>query len=169
MKKIGGKAGLFLAAIAIMSCCFCPQRAAAQDKAALSIMILNTGYNLEVNAGKDNHFSLEVRNVGTTTMNNIRLSSDEIGDWEIEFTPEEIQSLSPGSVQVVDVNIKPSSNVSGKAHYIRIFATSGVFQTLQSYQVEIHTGPVWLWVVIAVAITVIVIFIAVFLRMGRHR
>ncbi len=149
-------------------CLLIPQKAIAQEKNALSLMILNAGYHLEIKAGQDNHFSLEVRNVGTTTMDNIRLSSDMVGGWEIDFIPVEIPSLSPGSVQIIDINIKPSSNLTGKVHYIRIFAVSGAFQTMQSYEVEVQTAPVWRWIVIAIAIIVIALFVLIFLKIGRR-
>lgn len=169
MRNTGIKIGLILMVAVMATFSIHPPKAIAQEKAALSLVILNAGYNLEVKAGKDNHFSLEVRNVGITTMDNIRLSSDMVGGWDIEFNPVEIPSLSPGNVQIVDVNIKPSSNLSEKVHYIRIFATSGTFQTLQSYEIKIKTGPVWLWIVIAIAVVVIAAFLLIFLRMGKHK
>jgi len=131
-------------------------------------MMINSGYRLEVKAGQDNHFSLELRNVGITTMDNIRLSSDYISDWTIDLSPVEIASLSPGNIQIIDVNIRPTSKPSGKVHYIRFFATSGAFQTVQSFEVEVKTAPVWLWVVIGFAVLVIAVFVVIFLKVGRR-
>jgi len=169
MRYLKMNIGLMLMAATLAFIVFlCPKSVDAQDKSALSLMILNTGYSLEVEAGNDNHFPLEVRNLGTTTFDNIRLSSDMVGGWIIEFTPVEIQSLSPGSVQIIDVNIRPSSNLSEKVHYIRLFATSGAFQTVQSYQLEVKTAPIWLWVVIVVAIVAATLFVFIYLRMGRR-
>jgi len=168
MGKAGIKFTTTLLLSFIMFFTIFPQSVSAQEKAALSLMILNAGYHLDVKTGNDNHFSLEVRNVGTTTMNDIQLSSDMVGGWSIEFTPAVISSLSPGSVQIVDINIKPASNLTGKVHYIRLFATSGIFQTVQSYEVEVKTAPVWLWVIIAVAVIAIASFVLIFLKTGRR-
>jgi uncharacterized membrane protein len=149
--------------------CVLPQRTIAQNKTDLIMTIINSGYHIEVKAGQDNHFALEVRNIGTTTLNNILLSSDVVDGWTIDFVPTEIKYLSPGSVQIVDINMKPSSNPPGGIQYIRFFATAGVFQTVQSFEVEVKMVPLWFWAVIGIAVAVIAAFVFIFLRMGRRR
>ena len=85
-----------------------PQPAIAQEAKIDLILRLVGDYNYEVNAGKDNAFYLEIRNNGNQTVTNLRLSADKPEDWVIEFRPGVINYLGAGSVQTVDVNIKPS-------------------------------------------------------------
>jgi uncharacterized membrane protein len=145
-------------------CLLVPQQASAQDKSALVMSFLNTGYTVDVTAGRDNHYSLELRNIGQDTLNDIRLTSDLMSGWIITFSPARVSELGPGNVQFVDVNFHPPTSPQPGNQYFRIIATAGSYQTIQGYQLHIKSAPVLLWVLIGISVVVVAVFAFIFLR-----
>ncbi len=143
-----------------------PQSAFAQDKTDLSLFLLPAHYPYEVKAGEDNIFYLEVRNYGTTDITDIVFSADKPEGWTIEFSPGQFNSIASGSLQTVDVNIRPPLDATKGKHDITIIATATEMRKVANFELEIKAASYWLWVGIGVAVVVVAGFILVFLRMG---
>ncbi len=150
-------------------CLLLPQNAAAQEKHALVMSFVNTGYQLELSAGRDNHYSLELRNFGREALTNIQLDADTIEGWSIEFSPDVVPSLGPGNVRLVDVYFHPTSTTQRRVQHLRIIATSGDYQMIQGYELRIKSAPVVLWVVIGILVVVVAAFILIFVKIGRKQ
>jgi len=125
---------------------------------------LNTGYTIEVTAGRDNHFSLELRNIGQDTLTDIQLTTDMMLGWTITFSPARVPELGPGNVHLVDVNFRPPTSPPPQNQYFRIIATAGSYQTIQGYQLHIKSAPALLWVLIGISVVVVAVFAFIFLR-----
>jgi uncharacterized membrane protein len=169
MKTKGKAFWLFLVTAVLLTVFLLPQPTFAQGRTDLTLTLLPYRYNFEITAGKDNLFYLEVRNTGTTTVTNIRLSSDKPEGWVIDFRPDRIDSLSPGSLQTVDVNIKPSGDAAKGELRVNIIATANEIRKVESLWVTVKIASYWLWVGIGIAVVVVAAFIFIFMRFGRQK
>lgn len=57
-------------------------------------------------AGRDKPLDFNLVNTGTATVNNITLSADGPGGWEIDFEQEEVAALEAGERERVDVSLE---------------------------------------------------------------
>ena len=126
-------------------------------------------YNNEATAGQDNKFFLEVRNTGTKSITNIRLSAEEPEGWVIDFKPAEIDYLSPGSLQTVDVNIKLPRNVGRGGHEINFFAEANEIHKVQRFWVTVKMASLWVWVGVGGVLIVVAAFVLIYMRFGRQK
>ena len=131
-------------------------------------------YYKEVTVGKDNLCFLEVRNTGTRPITNIRLSSYKPEGWVIEFRPAEIDYLGYGSLQTVDVNIKPDAKTVKEEYRVTIIAEANEIRKVTSTWVTVTAQiptptSFWLWVGVGVALVVVAGFIFIFVRFGRQK
>ncbi len=168
--KITGKAfWLFLVTAVLMTVSLLPRPALAQARTDLTLTLLPYGYYLEATAGKDNLFYLEIRNIGTAAITDIRLSSDTPEGWTIDFSPAEIDYLGPKSLQTVDVNIKPPGNAARGEQRVTLIATANEIRKIESLWVTVKAASFWLWVGIGIAVVVTAAFIFIFMRFGRQK
>ena len=144
---------------------------AQRERLALSLWLRDSrnNYNNEVRADQDNKFFLEVRNTGTTLITNIRLSVEEPEGWAIEIKPAEISSLSAGSLNTVDVNIKPVGKATKEGHQVTFIAESNeIPKTVGSFWITVKPAQFWIWVWIAAGVVVVAGFVLVYRRFGRQ-
>ena len=159
----------FLVTALLMAILLMTKPILAQLRTDLSLTLLPSSYYREIKAGKDNIFYLEIRNTGDTTITNIKLSSDKPENWVIDFNPENMGSLSPDSLQIVDVNIKPPGSASNSEQRINLIATANEIRRVESLFVTVETASVWLWIGIAVVVVVIAVFVFIFIRFDREK
>ncbi len=128
-------------------------------------------YYNEATAGKDNQFFLEVRNTGSKAVTNIRLSADKPEGWVIEFKPAVIDYLGAGSLQTVDVNIKPDRTAVKRGYSFTLIAEANEIRKVEQTWVTVVGTPrsFWLWVGGIVGFIVVAAFVAIFLRFGRQQ
>lgn len=126
-------------------------------------------YDNVVRAGQDNKFFLEVRNVGTEPINNIRLSSDASEGWIIEFRPATIDYLDTGILHTVDVNIKPPENAGRGEHAINIIAQANEIRKVEHFFVTVSLASYWLWVWGGVVLVIVVAFFFIYRRFSRQK
>ncbi len=75
-----------------------------------------------VTADQDNYFTITVANNGSNELTNIRFSVDGPEGWNIGLTPDNIQSLSSGISQNVQLTVKPPGEVNGRSYKITLTA-----------------------------------------------
>lgn len=134
----------------------------------LSVVWAGKHYN-EVTAGKDNAIFLEVRNTGNRSITNIKLSADKPEGWAIEFRPAKIDYLGPGSLQTVDVNIKPSGKTAKGEYRVTFVAEANEIRKVENFWVRVEAASSWLWVGAIVAAMVVAAFVVIFVRSGRQQ
>jgi len=120
-------------------------------------------------AGKDNILFLEIRNTGNKPITDIRLSSVKPEGWAIDFKPAKIDSLVPGSLQTIEVNVKPPKKAAGRRYHLTIVAETNEFRREQYTWGRVE-GPKgrWLWIGGIVLLVVGACFAIVFVRIGRR-
>ena len=127
-------------------------------------------YHREVTAGKDNFFFITARNTGSGELTSIRFWADKPHDLIIEFQPDEIDRLAPGSFQEIQVNIKPPASAADRYDNVKVIAQASQIRQTTTIGVRVEESK-WLWVWIGGGITLMVIagFAIIFLRLGRGK
>jgi uncharacterized membrane protein len=134
----------------------------------LSLTPSEERYNTPATAGKNNYFSVKVENNGSAPIDNITFSSDKPTGWTVEFTPDKIDSLSAGSSQTIDVNIKPPSKTIAGDYEITLTANGKQTQNHIDIRVTVETPTVWGWVGVGITALVIAGLVAIFMRLSRR-
>ncbi|MFC2022676.1 NEW3 domain-containing protein [Chloroflexota bacterium] len=146
-----------------------PCRIMAQDeKIDLTLKLLSDSYYNRITAGEDKTLFLEIGNGGNQAITNIQLNADKPESWSIQFRPERIDYLSPGSSQMVDVIITPSTSASKGEYVVTLIAEASEVRRVTSIYVMVESAPFWVWVGAGVAAVVIAGFIFVFMRFRRQ-
>ena len=125
-------------------------------------------WNTTATAGKDNFVSIEIINTGRSTLEDIKLGSRKPDGWTIEFTPEKIDLLSPGSTQTVDVNIKPAAKTISGDYKITITVDERRIVTREEMRVTVETPTIWGWVGVGIILAVIAGVAIIFWRFSRR-
>ena len=126
-------------------------------------------YNTKATAGEDNFFSIELGNLGTADVANIKFSSTKPEGWSIEFAPDKIDSLAAVDSQTVELNIKPPTETIAGDYSIAIRASGEQTASQEmSIRVTVETPTVWGWVGVVIIIIVVVGLVVVFMRFSRR-
>jgi len=126
-------------------------------------------YNTNATAGKDNIFSVELGNLGTAPVDNIKFSSTKPEGWSIEFAPDKIDSLAAVDSQTVELNIKPPTETIAGDYSIAIRASGEQTASQEmSIRVTVETPTVWGWVGVVIIVLVVVGLVVVFMRFSRR-
>ena len=170
--KISRKVCWLLLLAASLTTILLPHPTLAQkERAGLTLWLHDGRYPCETSPGQDNAFFLEVRNTGTLSITNIMLTSEKPEGWTIEFKPTQINYLSPGSVQTVYVNIKPSGNGKPtKADYkVTLIAEANEIRTVQTVSITVKPAPFWIWIWAILGVVMVAGFVFIFMRFGRQQ
>jgi len=126
-------------------------------------------YNTTAKAGKDNFFSIDVANLGTAPIDNIKFSSVKPKGWTIEFSPDKIESLPAIDFQTVDVNIKPPTETIAGDYEITIQASGEqVSREEIKIRVTVETPTIWGWVGVGIIVLVVAGLAYIFMRFSRR-
>jgi uncharacterized membrane protein len=135
----------------------------------LLMMPTTERYNTEAKSGKDNYFSIELGNLGTAPVENIKFSPTKPEGWTIDFNPEEIERLDALSDQTIDVNIKPPLDTIAGDYEIKLRATGTQATTEElKIRVTVESPTIWGWVGVGIIALVIAGLIAIFMRFSRR-
>jgi len=126
-------------------------------------------YNTTAKAGKDNYFSIDVQNLGTAPIDNIKFSTVKPKGWTIEFTPDKIESLPAIDYQTVDINIKPPPETISGDYEITIRASGEqISQEELKIRVTVETPTIWGWVGVGIIVLVVAGLAYIFMRFSRR-
>lgn len=134
----------------------------------MSVVSSNARLDTKVKAGQDNFFSMEVQNLGTDAIENIKFSSVKPSGWTIEFTPDKIDSLPAIDFQTVDVNIKPPTETIAGDYEITIRISGEQASDEIKVRVTVETPTIWGWVGVAIIVLVIGGLVYIFMRLSRR-
>ena len=120
-------------------------------------------------SGKDNHFSINLKNTGSAALENINLTASKPDNWKITFSPDKVTSLGAGQTQQEDVIITPPSGKTVAGDYVITFtASNSQVSSNMQVRVTVETSSIWGIVSIAIIIVVIAGLVVLFLRLGRR-
>ena len=123
----------------------------------------------QATAGDANHFSFEVINTGSATLEKLNLTSTNPEGWVISFTPSNVESLGAGQTAQVDAVITPPQGKTIAGDYMINFkADTGSISQAMDVRVTVLTPTIWGWVGIIVIVVVIAGLAVLFMRLGRR-
>ena len=138
-------------------------------KYILAMVSSSERYDTEARAGKDNYFAMEIGNLGTAAIDDIKFSPTKPGGWTIEFVPEKIELLEAFDTQTLDVNIKPPPDTIAGDYYVSVRASGQQTSADEvRIRVTVKTAPTWQWVGIGIIIVVVVGLVVIFMRFSRR-
>ena len=136
---------------------------------ALYIVPATERYNTSATAGKDNFFSIEIRNLSTAAVNDINFSSDKPEGWTIEFTPDKVDSIEALDDQTIDVNIKPPAKTIAGDYSISLRASGKQTSADKiDIRVTVESPTIWGWVGVGIILIVVVGLVVIFMRFSRR-
>ncbi|MDP2729601.1 MAG: NEW3 domain-containing protein [Dehalococcoidales bacterium] len=163
------RSGRLLLLAVLVVVLFLPQSVRAQERQLDLIMrLVSHYYRVDVTAGRDNNFFLELNNIGNRPITGIKLSSEQPEGWIIVFNPDIIDQLNAGSIQTVDVNIKPPGSAGRGEHEINFIAEADELRKVEKFWITVKS-PLWLWVGIGAVLLLVIVFILIYLRFGRQK
>lgn len=158
---------LLLLAACLLTALLSGRTLAQGEPIDLSLRLVSGEYHNKIKTDRDNLFFLEIRNTGKSALTNIRFSSEKPDGWVVEFKPGNVAYLSPGSMQTVDINIKPDANAGRGDHRITLIAEASEVRKVENIWVQVETPSYWLWIGGVLGAVLVAVFILVFLRYGR--
>ena len=125
--------------------------------------------NTEANVGEENHFSILLKNSGSTAIENITLSSTKPTGWTVSFKPEKVDLLESGLSQEIDVLIEPPTKTIAGDYEITLKAASAEYTPdSMKVRVTVLSPTIWGWVGVIIVLLVIAGLGVVFWRLGRR-
>jgi len=144
-------------------------KAVITAKYILFVVPVAERYNTTAKAGEDNFFSISVGNLGTAAVNDIKLSSTGPEGWQIEFSPDKVDSIEAIADQVIDVNIKPPSKTIAGDYVISLRASGKQTSSGEiNIRVTVETPTIWGWVGVGIILVVVAGLVVIFLRFSRR-
>ena len=119
-------------------------------------------------AGEDNYFTLAVASQGTGDIDSISLSTNKPRGWAVELSPTNINSVTAGNFQTVEMNIKPPTDAIAGDYEIVVRAAGTQATDSVEIRVTVRTSALWGWVGIGIIVLVIAGLFVIFMRFGRR-
>ena len=127
-------------------------------------------YLREVTANEDNFFTITVENTGSGELTGIKFSAHKPRGWIVEFQPDIIDRLAPGSSEEVMVNIKPSTDMNDRYYDVTLIAEARQARQTTNVGARVEEAKwMWGWIGAGIAVLVIVGFAVIFLRLSRGK
>ena len=138
-------------------------------KQDMTLRLFPDMYFQEVIPGQDNILYLEVANNSNEPITNIILYAKVPEQWTVEFQPRQIDELSRGSAQTINVNIRPAGNADNDEYNVTLVAEANETQRMVStiLRVENATSE-WLRVGVVLAGLMVAGFVVIYRRFGRQ-
>ena len=143
------------------------------------IVVLTGTYKLEagtpdgllsLNAlqGKEANFSFYVKNTGSAAHNNVRFLSFKPENWKVDFKPEKIETIAPGDLKQVEVNVTPADQALVGDYSVNLSIEGQKATKNLELRVTVRASTAWGWVGIGIIVIVIAGLVVLFVRLGRR-
>jgi uncharacterized membrane protein len=141
---------------------------AQTGKAQLALNVI-MGAPPEVAAGQSRSFHLQVMNVGSESVTNIRFSALPPDNWTVEFDPVSIDLLNPGASTMIVADITPAAGAGHGGYDVSLMAQANETSSMTSVYLNVKGGITsWVWVGLALGVLAVGIFVLIFIRFGRR-
>jgi uncharacterized membrane protein len=125
--------------------------------------------NAAVTAGQKTPVPFLVLNSGTASIRNLGFVTPKKPDkWTIDFKPDKIDSLEPGKLQEVSMEITAPPRAIAGDYLISITANSPDLNKSIDFRVTVSTATLWGWIGAAIVAAVVLGLALVFWRLGRR-
>lgn len=127
----------------------------------------------QVTPAKDNTFKINIKNTGSSPLENVNLSYRIKGSpsgWDVKFDPEKVDAIAPKNTKEVKIIIKPGAKTISGDYEIVITAKpeNNATSSDLTLRVTVLTQTIWGWIGVAIVVIVIAGLIAMFIFLGRR-
>jgi len=124
--------------------------------------------SLDALKGKKANLSIYVKNSGSAQLNNLQFLSFKPENWEVEFSPEKIDTLAPGDLKQVEVSITPTDQALVGDYSVGLSAQAGKISKTIELRVTVNASTAWGWIGIGIIVFVMAGLVFLFIRLGRR-
>ena len=124
--------------------------------------------SLDALKGEKANLSIYVKNSGSAQLNNLQFLSFKPENWEVEFTPEKIDTLAPGDLKQVEVSVTPADQALVGDYSVGLSAESGKISKTIELRVTVNASTAWGWIGIGIIVFVMAGLVFLFIRLGRR-
>ena len=150
----------------------------AKGEVTLTVVLTGT-YKLEagtpqgllsLNAyqGKAANMSFYVKNNGSAVQNGIKFLTFKPENWKVEFLPEMIDTLPPGEMKQVEMNITPAEQALVGDYSVAVRVEGEKGNKNLEFRVTVRASTAWGWIGMIIIIGVVAGLVFLFVRMGRR-
>jgi len=165
------KAGEFLIPVTISA-------GESRTEAKLKVIITGT-YKLEAGTptgllslttekGEPGNISVYIKNTGSAAIHNIEFLSVKPENWKVEFKPEKIEALEPGSLKQVEVSIVPAQEALVGDYAVALNISGEKSSDNLEMRVTVKASAAWGWIGIGIIVLVILGLFGLFVSLGRR-
>ncbi|MDE0033136.1 MAG: NEW3 domain-containing protein [Deltaproteobacteria bacterium] len=135
--------------------------------------VLNMGtatgrLNADVTAGEQSQVDFLIGNAGTAPLNNLAFISSKPDRWEVNFNPDKVDSLNPGEVREVKMEITAPDRAVAGDYMLAVTTNSPDSSKSIDFRVTVSTPTIWGWIGAFIVAAVVLALAAVFIRLGRR-
>src|ERR1051325_5620961 len=125
--------------------------------------------NESVTAATKPPIDFVVGNAGTAPIRNLGFVTKKPSDkWTVEFKPDKIDSLGPGEVRQIKMDIlAPDRTIAGD-YMLTLTANSAEVTKSADFRVTVSTPTIWSWLGFGIVGLVVIGLAVVFFRLGRR-
>jgi len=125
--------------------------------------------NTSVTAGTKTPIDFVVGNAGTAPVRNVNFVTKKPNDkWAVDFQPDKIDSLDPGEVRQIKMEIlAPDRTIAGD-YMLTLTANSADTNKSVDFRVTVSTPTIWGWIGFGIVGLVVLGLAVVFFRLGRR-
>ena len=135
--------------------------------------VLNMGtatgrLNADVTAGEQSQVDFLIGNAGTAPLNNLSFISSKPDRWEVKFNPDKVDSLNPGELREVKMEITAPDRAVAGDYMLAVTTNSPDSSKSIDFRVTVSTPTIWGWIGAFIVAVVVLALAAVFIRLGRR-
>ncbi len=126
--------------------------------------------NTSIIAGKKTPVDFLIGNLGTAPIRNLSFVTKKPEKWTVEFKPDKIDALNPGTGGVREVKMEilaPPRTIAGD-YLLTLTANSPDTSKSVDFRVTVSTPTLWGWIGAGIVAAVVLGLGAVFVRLGRR-
>ncbi len=124
--------------------------------------------SLETERGRPGNISVYVKNTGSAIIHNIGFLSIKPENWKVDFKPERIEAIEPGSFKQVEVSIIPAQEALVGDYAVGLNISGEKSSDNLELRVTVKASAGWAWIGIGIIILVIVGLFGLFVSLGRR-
>jgi uncharacterized membrane protein len=124
--------------------------------------------SLETERGRPGNISVYVKNTGSAIIHNIGFLSIKPENWKVDFKPERIEAIEPGSFKQVEVSIIPAQEALVGDYAVGLNISGEKSSDNLELRVTVNASAGWAWIGIGIIILVIVGLFGLFVSLGRR-
>jgi uncharacterized membrane protein len=118
--------------------------------------------------GEPSNLSFFVRNSGSAPQNNVRFMSIKPENWNVEFKPESLETLTPGKTEQVELTVTPWGQALVGDYSVNVMVEGERINKNMELRVSVKASSVWGWIGIGIIVLVLLGLVGLFIYVGRR-